>query len=90
MIGHNGGDPGAITWMFFDPNPKFGYFVASNGEDDLDPVALANLTAALFAKADDLASVKPPEDTPSSNVRAGMRVFLSVVMSTVLVSLATF
>ena len=57
LIGHNGGDPGAFSYMFFDPDTATGYLIAGNGESDfIDPYALANLTAALFEHADNLAN----------------------------------
>ncbi|CAB9513382.1 Transmembrane protein 144 homolog [Seminavis robusta] len=56
LIGHNGGDPGAFTYLFFDPDTSTGYFIAGNGDGStLDPYALADLAAALFAYADELA-----------------------------------
>lgn len=67
MVGYNGGDPGAFSFMFFDPDTKTGFFMAANGEGGtLDPVAFANLTAALIAYADELAQQHVGDNHSSS------------------------
>ena len=75
LIGHNGADPGAFSYMFFDPDSSTGYIIAGNGEsDNLDPQALANLTAALFAHADAMLvddDNGSGEDTSGTTVNGG-------------------
>ena len=35
LVGHTGGNPGAFSYLFFDPTWETGAFDVSNGDDDL-------------------------------------------------------
>lgn len=48
LIGHDGSDPGAFTFLLFDPKEKTGIIILANGQEGDDPNLLLNFIAELF------------------------------------------
>lgn len=51
VIGHDGGDPGAFTFMLFDPIAKVGVVILANGHEGDDADRLLNFIEELFVFA---------------------------------------
>lgn len=51
LIGHDGSDPGAFTFLLFDPNEKLGIILLANGQEGNDPDLLLDFIGELFEKA---------------------------------------
>jgi len=69
VVGHHGGDLGALSYMFFDPVTKTGFFFVANGDiGDADPF---ELVVALIEHADEMKqkaeTTAPNETTPLSS-----------------------
>lgn len=54
LIGHNGSDPGAYTYIYYDPAKSVGIVLVANGDDDID-ADLEDRHYALMDKLLDLA-----------------------------------
>lgn len=49
LVGHSGSDPGAFSFIYFDPAQDIGVVVVANGDDDeVDEQAIIDLIALLF------------------------------------------
>ncbi len=49
LVGHSGGDPGAFSYIYFDPAQNIGIVIIAKGDDDeVDEQAIIDLVALLF------------------------------------------
>ena len=68
LVGHTGGDPGASSYMFFDPESKTGFLIVTNGDDsNANPIELG---VALLFHADELkqeGEITAPNETTTSS-----------------------
>ncbi|CAB9517708.1 expressed unknown protein [Seminavis robusta] len=90
ILGHTGGDPGAVSYFYIDPATRTGIFVVSNGDGGLATnatmEALDNLQAELFVLADELKLI---EQQPSSGATKMSSVVIQTTVASLIVAYGT-
>ena len=81
LVGHTGGNPGAFSYLFFDPAWETGAFGVSNGDDDLPEVDEDTVFAwstTLFDRGDE---IKKMYSNTTDDMRSSSGILIAVKMS---------